>query len=94
MKTAVISPPLTRLYSLPVSLPKEGAIDLELQEGIPVLRASRIVQEQIELLVQKQQEGRLSNGEHEELDCYAEIDDYLSLLNRMTRNLYLEPRKN
>jgi hypothetical protein len=91
MKTAAMtSLPLARLPYLPVSLPREGAIDLELQEGIPFLRASRSVQERIEVLLQKQQDRTISAAEQDELERYAEIDDYLSLLNRETRNLYRE----
>ena len=86
--------PITRLPRLPASLPIEGAITLELQEGIPILRASPIVQEWIERLLHKQQEGTLSTKEQEELESYEEIDDYLSLLNRITRNLYIEPGNN
>jgi len=86
--------PVTRLRRLPASLPAEGAIGIELQEGIPILRASPVVQERIEMLLHKQQEETLSEREHEELASYEEIDDYLSFLNRVTRNLYVEAGNN
>ena len=93
MKT-MVEFPVTRLHHLPSSLPIEGAVSLELQEGIPILRASPAVQEWIEDLLHKQQEGTLSSQEKKDLESYEEIDDYLSLLNRMTRNLYVETGHN
>jgi hypothetical protein len=85
---------LTRPITLPDSLPVDGAISLELQEGIPILRASLAVQQWIEQLVHKQHEGILSEQEQHDLDSYEEIDDYLSLLNRLTRNLYIKAGNN
>jgi len=79
---------LPRLRSLPVTLPVEGAIRIELEEGIPILRASSSVQDRIEMLLRKQRESRLSIEEAEEFDRYEEIDDYLSFLNRIVRNLF------
>jgi hypothetical protein len=72
-------------------LPLEGAVRVELEEGIPIFRASKAVQAQIEALLRKQRVSRLSAEDEEELDLYEEIDDYLSFLNRVTRNL-LHPR--
>lgn len=80
--------PLVRLRGLPKTLPAEGALRIELQEGIPVIRASSCVQERIEILLEKHGESCLSETETEELDLYEEIDDYLSFLNRVVRNLY------
>lgn len=82
-------PLLPKLKSLPVSLPAEGAVRIELEEGVPIFRASEAVQAQIEALLAKQQESFLSAQEERELDCYEEIDDYLSFVNRMVRNVYL-----
>lgn len=79
--------PLLKLHHLPASLPLDGAIRLELQDGLPVLRASTAVQRRITTLLRKQQERVLSPQETEELDRYEEIDDYLSFLNRIVRNL-------
>ena len=86
MNTAVVQP-FPKLHRLPSTLPLEGAIRIELQEGIPVLRASRTVQARVETLLRKQQECTLTEEEAEELDRYEEIDDYLSFLNRVVRNL-------
>jgi hypothetical protein len=80
--------PLPRLNSLPAALSAEGALCIELQEGIPVIRASSSVQSRIENLLGRQQESGLSESESEELDRYEEIDDYLSFLNRVARNFY------
>jgi len=79
---------IPKLRSLPASLPVEGAIRIELQKGIPVLRASSSVQARVETLLRKQRESGLSVQEAEEFDRYEEIDDYLSLLNRLVRNLF------
>ncbi|MEW5766324.1 MAG: hypothetical protein AB1797_01685 [bacterium] len=80
--------PLPKLHSLPDTLPREGALRIELQEGIPIIRASSYVHDRIETLLKKQQEAGLSRKEREEFDLYEEIDDYLSLINRIVRNLY------
>ncbi|MDJ0688579.1 MAG: hypothetical protein QNJ41_08710 [Xenococcaceae cyanobacterium MO_188.B32] len=37
----------------------------------------------------KQKESTLNYEEEKELDNYEELDDYLSLVNRTVRNLYL-----
>jgi hypothetical protein len=78
--------PLPLLRHLPASLPLEGAVRLELQDGVPVLRASTAVQRRIIALLRKQQRGTLSADEMTELDQYEELDDYLSFLNRLVRN--------
>ena len=86
MNTVTIRP-LPRLHALPATLPLEGAVRIELEEGIPVFRASGFIQAQIEELLLKEREVGLTGEEEEELDRYEEIDDYLSFVNRMTRNL-------
>lgn len=83
-------PPI--LHSLPASLPVEDAVRLELAEGIPIFRASNRVQARIETLLHKQQTSELSLDEEQELDLYEEIDDYLSFVNRMIRNLSQSPQ--
>ena len=85
--TTMTTPPLPKLRCLPASLPLEGAVRVELEEGIPIFRASKAVQVRIEALLRKQQVSRLSAEEEEELDLYEEIDDYLSFLNRVSRDL-------
>ncbi|ETW97639.1 MAG: hypothetical protein ETSY1_21845 [Candidatus Entotheonella factor] len=77
---------LPELLSLPASLPLDKAVRLELEEGVPVLRASTKVQQRIEALLQQQHEAPLTPEEIDELDRYEEIDAYLSLLNRIVRN--------
>ena len=78
---------LPKLQQLPISLPIDGAVRIELEEGIPIFRASTSVQTRIELLLAKQQDAPLLSEEEQELDCYEEIDDYLSFVNRTIRNL-------
>jgi hypothetical protein len=81
--------PLPNLHSLPQNLPLEGAVRMELVEGIPIFRATSIVQTRIEALIAQQQDRVLRPAEEEELDCYEEVDDYLSFVNRMVRNTLL-----
>lgn len=78
-----------KLDNLPPTFPKEEAISIELVEGIPILKASQKVQTRIENLLLKQQQTLLNPQEEEELDNYEDLDDYLSLVNRTIRNLYL-----
>jgi len=78
-----------KLHHLPKMLPIAGAIRIELEEGIPIFRASSLVQNQIETLLTKQQATALGPEEEQELDRYEEIDDYLSFVNRSLRNLSL-----
>jgi len=66
----------------------EGAVRIELEEGVPVFRASQAVQTRVESLLSKQQSSQLTPEEEQELDRYEEIDDYLSFLNRTVRNLF------
>nr|WP_239112941.1 hypothetical protein [Halomicronema sp. CCY15110] len=82
-------PPI--LHSLPDSLPMEGAISVVLEAGVPIFRASQTVQQRIEALLDKQENETLTSEELAELDRYAEIDDYLSFVNRTLRNLYQRP---
>ena len=86
MLNTISHPPL-RLRSLPTNFPAEGAIRIDLEEGIPVFRASHTVQARIEALLSKQRGSELSSEETQELDRYEEIDDYLSLVNRVVRNM-------
>ncbi len=81
--------PLPNLRSLSQNLPLEGAVRMELVEGVPIFRATSIVQTRIQALIAKQQDRVLSPAEEEELDCYEEVDDYLSFVNRMVRNTLL-----
>ncbi|MBU7586045.1 MAG: hypothetical protein KAF91_24775 [Nostoc sp. TH1S01] len=71
---------------LPQSLPLDGAVRIELVEGVLIFRASSLVKGRIEALLIKQKEFALTPDEEKELDEYEELDDYLSLVNRMSRN--------
>ncbi len=65
----------------------DSTVQLDLHEGLPVLRASSAIQKRIAALLQKQQTTALTSEELDELDQYEEMDDYLSFLNRVVRNL-------
>ncbi len=80
-----------QLENLPRSLPLDGAVRIDLVEGVPIFRASSFVIERIELLIAKQKENALTEDEEKELDSYEELDDYLSLVNRMIRNNSIIP---
>jgi uncharacterized protein YnzC (UPF0291/DUF896 family) len=76
----------SRLSKLPDTFPRDGAINIEIEEGTPVLRATKVIQDRIEELLDKQRESRLTEAEESELRQYEEIDDYLSFLNRLVSN--------
>ena len=67
-----------------------AAVELELEHGVPVFRVSEAVQEHIETLLHNQRFAGLTEAEAKELEQYEEIDDYLSYLNRLVRNLTSE----
>lgn len=81
-----VSPPVFEL--LPENDLLDGSIGLDFVEGIPVLRASHLAQKRIETLLERQRAAGLSRSEDAELEAYAEMDDYLSFLNRIVRNLH------
>lgn len=78
-----------KLSHLPNSLPLDGAVRIELVEGVPIFRSSSLVQGRIEALLTKQKKFALTCDEERELDEYEELDDYLSLVNRTIGNLSL-----
>ncbi|SKB14701.1 conserved hypothetical protein [Planktothrix sp. PCC 11201] len=80
---------LPQLETLPENFPLEGIISITLIEGITIFRASENIQSRIETLLEKQKQAVLTIEEEKELDAYEELDDYLSLVNRTIRNLYL-----
>ena len=88
MSLVMTIPSLLKLGSLPSNL-IEGAVRIELEEGIPLFTASSAVLIRIEQLLAKQQDAPLSLEEEQELDSYEEIDDYLSFVNRTMRNISL-----
>jgi len=69
---------LPKLQNLPKSFPVEGAVKIELVEGIPIFRASSTVRERIDALLAKEKTLFLNTEEKLELDLYAEIYDDLS----------------
>lgn len=85
MITSVESVP--KLNGLPNGLPPDGAVEIEIEEGVLVFRVSKNAQQRIENLLDKNNQNSLTDSEKTELDRYEEIDDYLSFLNRLTRNL-------
>lgn len=82
---------LPKLRRLPATMPDDGAISIVIEEGVPIFRAAHSVQNRVEVLLQRQQSETLTAQENEELDRYEEIDDYLSHLNRVVRNLLQTP---
>ena len=85
-----MSQPLTQtmpvLLGLPITLPRDGDVQLEFEEGVLIFRASPAVQDVVEKLLGKQSTLGLSKAEDEELEQYEAIDDYLSFTNRLLRN--------
>lgn len=80
-------PYLPKLSELPTSLPQDGSINLVLEGGVPTFRASPAVVGRVAHLLERERGGELSQAETDELERYEEIDDYLSHLNRVVRNL-------
>ncbi|MEG4045784.1 hypothetical protein [Microcoleus sp. Pol17_C1] len=80
---------LQKLENLRDTLPIEGAVRIELVEGLPIFKAYTAVQNSIQELWEKQQTLPLNPDEEQELNLYEEIDDYLSFVNRTVRNLFL-----
>ena len=76
-----------KLQGLPISLSRENAVEVDVEQGVMLFRVSKTAQARIEILLEKQKITKLTNSEETELDRYEEIDDYLSFLNRLTRNL-------
>jgi hypothetical protein len=85
--TTSVKDPLLTPSDMPAVLRRDGAINLEVEQGVIILRASKAVQDRIESLLNKEQTAKLTRTEKKELQQYEQIDDYLSLLNRLSRNL-------
>ena len=85
--TTSLENPFPTISALPAALRRAGAVNLEVEQGVIILRASKAVQDRIESLLHKRQTARLTRTEKKELQQYEQIDDYLSLLNRLSRNL-------
>lgn len=84
---------LPKLEALPKNL-QDGSITMRLEEGVPTFSASQVVQEHIQELLEKAKSNLLSKQEREELGRYEDIDDYLSHLNRVVRNMLVHGSKN
>jgi hypothetical protein len=78
---------IPKLNRLPETLLRDGAVHLELEQGVVIFRASAAVQARIAELLEKQQAHALTDAEERELTDYEEVDDYLSHVNRLIRNL-------
>ena len=74
------------LEMLTRALPLDDAVRLELSEGVPVFRAQQRIQERIDELLEKQPTSSLTESEERELLQYEELDEFLSLVNRLVRN--------
>jgi hypothetical protein len=83
-KIMAAAPPY--LEMLTKSLPLEDAVRLELREGVPMFRAQPRIQERIDELLEKQPTSSLTESEERELLQYEELDEFLSLVNRLVRN--------
>jgi len=79
-------PILPQLDRLPDRFTLDAVIGLELIEGIPLFRASNTIRDRIQTLLDQPE---LQASEEAELDDYEILDDYLSWVNRIMRNLYL-----
>jgi len=80
------------ITALPQNLPLDGAIAIALQDNVMIFRASSNIQQRIESLLDKRQETPLTATEEQELDDYEAIDDYLSFVNRMIRNNFIQEK--
>lgn len=74
------------LERLPKTLPREGAVRIELAQGVVIFRTSRLFQEQIEILKAQQKEDELTAEELQELQDYEELNNYLTWVNQMLGN--------
>lgn len=84
---------LPKLEVLPENL-QDGSITMRLEEGVPTFSASQSVRERVEELLSKVQRNNLTTHEAKELSSYEEIDDYLSHLNRVVRNILIHGSTN
>jgi len=74
------------LDTLMQALPLDQPVRIELHEGVPILRAPPQVQDRVEDLLSRRQDAPLTSDEERELLCLEEIDELLSLINRLVRN--------
>jgi hypothetical protein len=57
-----------------------------MSNGLPIFRTLPAIQNRVEDLLEQQQRQALTNDEQRELSEYEELDDFLSLVNRLVRN--------
>lgn len=69
------------------AFPMDDAVRIELREGVPVFRATPRIQERVEELLEKQPSAALTADEARELAQYEQLDELLSLVNRLLRNV-------
>ena len=79
------APPL-HLETLANALPLEDGVRIELREGVPVFRAQPRIQDRVEELLEEQPTSPLTACKKRELLQYEELDEFLSLVNRLVRN--------
>ena len=68
-----------------VRLLPEGAVSVETQGPHLILRASRMLQECFEQLLENRKAGTLTPEENEQYQAICDLDDALSWLNRLAR---------
>ncbi len=78
------SPTPTDQLEWATALP-DGAVSVETVDGAIVLRASRVLQERFEELLDKRKDGKATPGELSEYDAITELDETLTDLNRVLR---------
>ena len=77
---------LPKLKNVTKHLINDQSVNLRIEQGVVIFRASKEMQNRIEELLEKLKNGSLKSGEAKELETYGEIDDYLSHVNRLIRN--------
>lgn len=77
----------SHLEILAQAFPLDDAVRIELREGVPVFRATPRIQERVEELLEKQPSAALTADEARELAQYEQLDELLSLVNRLLRNV-------
>ena len=77
---------LPKLKNIKKNLINDRAVNLKVEHGVVIFRASKEMQSRIEELLEKNKSGSLKAEEESELTTYEEIDDYLSYVNRLIRN--------
>ena len=81
----LVTPP--KLELLLQAVPLDNVVRIEMSEGVPIFRALPSIHERVEELLEKLQTSTLTTVEKRELLQYEELDEFLSLVNRLVRNL-------